>query len=76
MSKKFYDLPYELYKILDTETNEFWSTYGGKMVWQEASHAKAAWSTANYRVGKFDTQTRYVIMKFTTKEWLMEEMNE
>ena len=66
------ELPYELFRVLDTETNEYWKTFGGKSVWNKAGHAKSAWTTTHYRIGKFDTQSRYVIMKFTTNEWHME----
>ena len=73
--KALTELPYRLYRVLDTETNEYWATHNGKSVWMQASHAKSAWTTTHYRLStKFNDQKRYIIMEFITKQWEMREI--
>jgi len=67
------DVPYELYKVLDTETNEFWTANNGKAVWMKINHAKASWTQRNYKERiKFNDQERFKIVRYTTQNWLME----
>ena len=75
MNNKFKDIPIELFKILDTETNEFWDTYHGKCVWSKPAHAKAAWTQSHYRERiRFNDQTKYVIVLFSCDGWDIERL--
>lgn len=67
------NIPSELFKIIDTETNEFWETYKKKCVWNKIGHAKSAWTSAHWRDNiKFDDQDKYAIVRFTTDCWQWE----
>ncbi len=63
-------LPMSLFMVLDTETNELWKANNGKSVWLMIGHAKASWTQRHYRERiKFNDQSRFKIVKYTTKEW-------
>lgn len=74
--KSFIELPNELFKIYDTETNEYWLTsYKPKGVWQKVGFAKSAWTSQHWKTNeKFNDQTRFVIHKFTVENWIMEQL--
>ncbi len=61
------DLPTELHKVYDTQTDSYWSNVKGKSVWAKSGHAKNAWCTSN--AGTFNKQNRYVIHTFEPTEW-------
>lgn len=75
--KNFRELPNKLYKILNTETNKYWTTGHGKTIWAKPADAKGAWTLAHYMSGeKFNNQARYIIMEFEAKQWEMREYQE
>jgi len=66
-------LPMSLFRVLDTETNEIWTANNGKSVWLMIGHAKASWTQRNWRdKTKFNDQSRFVIVKYTTEKWIEE----
>lgn len=57
------DLPFA-YVVYDTETQSYFKTDNGKMIWRMSGHAKNAWHLHFYKhKGSFDDQSRYVVKK-------------
>ena len=53
-----------VYVVKDTETKEFYETYGGKFTWNTPAAAKNAWNVKQaLREPKFSEQIRMKVLK-------------